>query len=337
MSSFWEISLCDEQDDRWAPRQEVRFQPVRDRYGPRLALVFGNHSPGGICPYYRGELCDHCDIGAGEGVAFDHAMNQRRLAWFAAQYGSRLDSIRHMVLYNSGSVLNPREMPADLLDEIVGFVRELPAVRVISLDSREAYITAKTMRRILVVAGDRVTVRPILGLESSDDRIRNDILRKAMPRAAIVRVFRELGKLAAEYANSRNGLDVNILIGGPGTSPSTAVADAVGSALFALQAGSEHGVRVDLNLHPYYIGARGRARFPDHERCSIATTTAAACEIARLVQSTKALTNIFIGWQDEGHDYEQFERALELERGLAALDQFNQTNEPEGLLESQLT
>ena len=236
MPSFWEIALSDEHDNEYAPRPEMRFEPVRDRYGPRLALVFGNHAPGGICPYYAGELCGHCDIGAGEGVAFDQAMNRHRIAWFTANYRPLLDSISHLVLFNSGSVLNPREMPPDLLDEIVEFARSLPAVRVISLDSREAFITPKTLRRILPVAGDRIAVRPILGLESSDDHIRNDILQKAMPRTAIMRVLRELGTLAAEFGETRIGLDVNILIGGPGTTPDLAVADAVGSALFALQA-----------------------------------------------------------------------------------------------------
>ena len=45
-----------------------------------------------------------------------------------------------------------------------------------------------------------------------------------MPRTGITRVFRELGSLAAEYAEDRIGLDVNIVIGQlPGTTPETAV------------------------------------------------------------------------------------------------------------------
>jgi hypothetical protein len=337
MSSFWEIALSDEHDSGCAPREEMRFEPVRDRYGWRLALVFGNHAPGGVCPYYAGDLCDHCDIGAGEGVAFDRTMNRRRIAWFADHYRTHLSSISHIVLYNSGSVLNPREMPPDLLDEIFMFARSLPAVQIISLDSREAYIRPETLRRILAVAGESITVRPILGLESSDDRIRNDVLRKAMPLAAIIRVFRDLGALAAEYGADRIGLDVNIVIGGPGTTPDLAVADAARTALFSLQAGAEHGVKVDLNLHPYYIGKRGLARFPDQRRCSIATTVAAASVIARAVQSVRAQSIVFIGWQDEGHDAEQGERSLELKRARADLDRFNQTNEPRHHFESQLT
>jgi hypothetical protein len=353
MPSFWEIALSDEHDNsarvkarseprgstipRWVPRADMRFEPVQDRYGWRLALVFGNHAPGGICPYYVGDLCHHCDIGAGEGATFDHATNRQRMAWFADFYRSRLESVSHLVLYNSGSVLNPREMPPDLLDELLAIARSLPAARVVSLDSRESYIRPEILRRILAAGGERLTLRPILGIESFDDRIRNDILRKAMPRTGITRVFRELGSLAAEYAEDRIGLDVNIVIGAPGTNPETAVSDAAQTALFALQTGAENGVNVDLNLHPYYIGARGLARFPGHGRCSIKTTAEAAAQIAQLVRSMRARSSVFIGWQDEGHDCEQNERSLELARARAAFDRFNQTNEPGVLTESWLT
>ncbi|HEV3417751.1 MAG TPA: hypothetical protein VG056_13080, partial [Pirellulales bacterium] len=319
------------------PRPEVLFEPVRDRYGWRLALVFGNHAPDGICPYYAGELCHHCDIGAGEGAAFDLTTNRRRLAWFRDYYRRCLDSIGHLVLYNSGSVLNPREMPPELLDDVLGFARVLPAVRVVSLDSREAYIKNDTLRHILSVVGEGTTLRPILGIESGNDRIRNDVLRKAMPRAAIMRTFRDLGTLAKEYGPNRIGLDINIVIAGPGTTTLTAVDDAVGTAELALSAGAEHGVHVDLNLHPYYIGARAAVRFPDHRRCSIETTAQAAAAIALVVRSMRAPSGIFIGWQDEAHDLEQERRSFELKQARSAFDRFNQTNDPIAFPESWLT
>ena len=97
--------------------------------------------------------------------------------------------------------------------------------------------------------------RPMTGCETS-------VLQKAMPRAAIDRVYRDLGALGLELGPGRIGLDVNIVIAGPGTSPETAVEDAVRTARYALDLGSRHGIKVDLNLHPYYRGDRGAARFP---------------------------------------------------------------------------
>ena len=314
------------------PRPDIRFEPVRDRYGWRLALVFGNHAPAGVCPYYAASRCFHCDIGAGEGRAFDHAGNRQRLAWFRDHYQRKLDSISHLVLYNSGSVLNPREMSPELLDEVIDFACALPSVRVISLDSREAYIRPAVLRRILLVAREGVIVRPILGIESANDQIRNKVLRKGMPQAAIDRVFHDLGTLATDLGPGRIGLDVNIVIAGPGTSPDNAVDDAVMTTRSVLIAGIENGVDVDLNLHPYYAGSRGSARFPDHRRCSLATTVRAMSKIAELARSLAARSSIFIGWHDEGHDREREQRLVEIERARAAFDCFNQTNDPGSLI-----
>ncbi|MFI5459871.1 MAG: hypothetical protein ACHRXM_31000 [Isosphaerales bacterium] len=342
MPSFWEIALSDEPADGLnpgpqvgetsgssipcaVPREESVFEPRRDRYGWRLALVFGNHAPGGLCPYYAGNRCFHCDIGAGEGAAFDHTTNRQRLAWFRAHYQLHLASISHLVLYNSGSLLNPREMPPDLLDEIAAFARSLPAVRVVSLDSREAFIRPDTLRRILLILGNGYMVRPILGVETADDRIRNEVLQKGMPRTAIARVFLDLSTLAAEFGQERIGLDVNIVIAGPGTTDLTVVDDAVMTARLALISGAQHGVKVDLNLHPYYVGPRGSARFPDHGRCSLATTVRACSKIVDLVRSMATDSSIFIGWQDEGHDRERQPRHIEIAR--TAFDRFNQTND----------
>ncbi len=313
------------------PRRASVFEPVRDRYGWRLALVFGNHAPGGLCPYVAAQRCFHCDIGSGEGAAFDHITNRKRLAWFRDYYQPCLASISHLVLYNSGSILNPREMPPEFLDEILAFARSLPAVGVISLDSREAYIRPAALRRVLQCLGDGYVIRPILGLETADDRIRNEVFQKAMPRTAIARVFRDLSQVAAEHGAESVGLDVNIVIAGPGTHSETAVGDAVATARFALSSGREHGVKVDLNLHPYYAGHRGSTRFPDHPRCSLATTVQAVRRIAGLVRSMAADSSLFIGWQDEGHDRKRAERAYEIHGARTAFDCFNRTNDPDSL------
>ncbi len=309
------------------PRAESLFVPVRDRYGWRLALVFGNHATGGFCPYYTHERCFHCDIGAGEGAAFDLATNRQRLAWFQDYYQPHLASISHLVIYNSGSVLNPREMPREMLEEILTFAHSLPAARVISLDSREPYIKPEAVGRIRSRRRNAATIRPILGIESSDDRIRNEVLRKGMPRSAINRVFKDLGELAAEFGPASIGLDVNIVIAGPGTTDATAVVDAVTTARVVLIAGVEHGVNVDLNLQPYYVGSNGSAHFPDHPRCSLATTVRTVVKIAELVRSMAVDCALFIGWNDEGHDREHQKRHREIEQARAAFDRFNRTND----------
>ncbi len=218
-----------------------------------------------------------------------------------------------------------------MLDEILGFARSLAAVRIVSVDSREAYIRTESLVRMVSVLGRGIMLRPILGIETADDRLRNDVLQKAMPRVAIERVYGDLSALGFELGPGRIGLDVNIVIAGPGTSAGTAVEDAAATAQYALASGVRQRINVDLNPHPYYRGDRGASRFPDYPRCSLGTAVRAVSAIAALVRLMAADNLLYIGSQDEGHDQERRERDRDLACGRAAFDRFNQTNDPDEL------
>ncbi len=292
-----------------APPESERFLPVHDAYGPRLALVFGNQAPGGQCPYFAAGRCHHCDIGAGEGRRFTTQENLERLAWFQNHYADVWPDIAHLVLYNSGSTLNPVELAPEVLDAVVAWARTLPRLQLISVDSREAFVKSARL--------EELKVRPILGLESARESVRNEALDKRMSDAAIRKAFREAARAGC-------GMDCNVVIAGPGTT-GDGVADAVETARFAFALGDEVGVTVDLNLHPYYPSKRGRLRFPKHGRCPLPVAIRAVEAIAALRQPGSKL---FIGWQDEGHDQDQHVRELELEIIRTPFDQFNRTQDP---------
>jgi hypothetical protein len=299
------------------PDPRLLFEAVRDSYGLRLALVFGNEAPSGVCPFY-GKQCYHCDIGAGEGVRFDPSLNRERLDWFRRHYAALLPRVAHLVVYNSGSVLNPRELSDSSLQTILAFAASLPECRVISLDSREGFITTARLDFVLGHLRPGQQLRPILGLETQDENARLEVLRKKMARSAIEAVFRALGRHAG-----RIGLDVNIVFAPPPFQGPAARAEAVATANFALELSQPRQIPVDFNLHPYYPSQIGRQRFPDHPRADLD----AALETARTIRALTARigmeSRVFIGWQDEGHDQEPSLRSAELTRRRQAFDHFN--------------
>ncbi|MBI2922370.1 MAG: hypothetical protein HYY18_15055 [Planctomycetes bacterium] len=309
-----------------APPPASVFEPVADRFGPRLALVFGNAAPGGECPWFATGRCGHCDIGAGEGRAFAPADNLRRLEWFRARYAGELGEIAHLVVYNSGSVLNPREMPAETLAAVLDFARALPALRAVSLDSREPFIRAEALSAAASRLGPAIQLRPILGLESADDAIRDGLLRKAMPRAAVLRAFDAIAAAAV-------GLDVNVVVAGPGTTPDTAADDAAGTARFVFSEARARSISADLNIHPYYPSRRGRELFPEQGRCTLPVLRSALDAIQRARADLSPASGIFIGWQDEGHDTQQDLRSAELARAREAFERYNRGQDP-GALEA---
>ena len=284
------------------PADGCLFAPTRDRYGVRLALVFGNHASGGQCVYYAAGNCHHCDIGGGEGAAFTSELNRQRLIWFREHYGDVLSEVVHLVLYNSGSFLNPREMPTVLLDEILDWARSLPALKVLSLETRESMVTDASVRRVVDALGHDRTVRIILGLETSNDYLRNEILAKAMPKEAVRKAVAAIGVATAELGCQRIGLTFNILVGGPGTTPLNATDDALSTAQYALDCGRDANVAVDLNLHPYYRSVRGQLQFPTHFGCTPPMLARVAAEIAQRTVSVMPPCVLFLGTNDEGHD-----------------------------------
>ena len=158
------------------------------------------------------------------------------LAWFQ-EFISRIS--RQSATWSStirARCSNPREMPWEMLEEILTFP---PAhsgrPRHLARFARALYHTP----RLSVVSSrrDDITFHPILGIESSDDRIRNEVRRKAMPCTAIDRVFQDLRKLVAEFGPASVGLDGTIVIAGPGTTDATAGDDAVMTACDPLIAG----------------------------------------------------------------------------------------------------
>jgi hypothetical protein len=304
-------------NDPAIPDPRLLFEPVQDNYGTRLALVFGNEAPRGACPFY-GRQCYHCDIGAGEGVQFNTELNIRRLAFFREHYAAILPRVVHLVLYNSGSVLNPRELSGPSLRAILECAAGLPQCRVVSLDSREAYITAGRLDFVLdLLRGDQQP-RPILGLETQDDAARLVVLNKKILRGNVESVFRTVGQYGG-----RVGMDLNIVFSPPPFQGRQAALEAEATVCFVLDLAGRHGAPVDFNLHPYYPSRIGRERFPGHPRASLDAALDAARSIRKAVERSGQCSKVFIGCQDEAHDQEPAIRSADLSRHRELLARFN--------------
>ena len=176
------------------PQESSLFDPVTDAYGNRLALVFGNEFKGGRCPFYQ-KQCTHCDIGAGEGRQFNYDLNKQRLEFFKKHYAPVLPDVAHLVIYNSGSTLNKSEMSRETLKEILDYAASLKNCKVVSFDSREAYITGENLKFLVANLREDQQVRVILGHESHNDEIRIGKLKKIMTKQAIEKVLPSLGTL----------------------------------------------------------------------------------------------------------------------------------------------
>ncbi len=304
------------------PDSSILFEPVADAYGSRLALVFGNEFAKGECPFYTAKQCNHCDIGAGEGTQFMYKMNKERLDFFKNHYQDVLEGIEHLVIYNSGSTLNRREMSQETLGEVLGYVSSLEHCKVVSLDSREMYVTKDSLDYVVSSLREDQQARIILGVESQSDEVRIGKLNKRMTKKGIEKAFGIVGQY-----NGKVAVDVNIVFQPPELSGEVAILEAVETLKYGLELGERYNVPVDFNFHPYYPSKRSRAMYPDHPRASLEDSSEALRRMKAEIEAQGSNAKIFIGWQDEEHDQQQELRGVELEQGMPRFDRFNVTQD----------
>jgi hypothetical protein len=278
------------------PPEGSLFEPVASPRGLRLALVFGNESPTGCCPFYNVQ-CIHCDIGAGEGASFTSKMNQSRLAFFKEHFKEVLPKVGHLVVYNYGSTLNDKEFSPETRRHILEFAAALPAVKRVSFDSREHFVTPERVAEMLGVLRSDQSFSITLGFETLSEELRIGHLKKSMTREEVAKVFS-----AMAVGGERAAVEMNVLFQPPGITGNDAVAEAVATIEFGIEMMKKHGVLVDFNFHPYYPSIKGTKFFPDHPRAMMEHAIKALFLIIRMIKSESPQSRIFVGWNDEGHD-----------------------------------
>lgn len=285
-----------ERSNHIVPPPESIFSPVIGPLGPRLAIVFGNESPDGRCPFFTSQ-CMHCDIGGGEGLGFTPEMNLGRLEFFKDHYKEEWERVTHLVVYNYGSTLNPKEFSHETLIAVLEFVRQRPEIKRVSFDSREHFVTEEAVA--ILVAGIRAdqVASVTFGFESQSDDVRINHLKKNVTKEQVERVFSVLAT-----GSPKTAVEMNVLFQPPGVAGTPAVNEAVATVAYGLNLMNRFGVRVDFNFHPYYPSIKGSNAYPDHPRARLEDAIRSLILIARKINEDGGGSLLFVGGNDEGHD-----------------------------------
>lgn len=161
-------------------------------------------------------------------------------------------------VYNSGNFLNEDEIPLGAQSAIVARVRQEKAVRVLLVESRPEYITVAGLRRLTSSLGrsQPPALEIGIGLESSNDTIRERYLRKGMSRKAFERAVKLLGEAGA-------GLLTYVMLKAMPMTEKDALQDVVATAEYVHEVASGYGVRARIALQPTFVvpGTRLAAEF----------------------------------------------------------------------------
>lgn len=205
------------------PRHLAASSDIRTGYvngSPVKRLVVTLRGPG--CGWVtRGGGCVMCGHHAGttRGVV---PSPEEYLAQFRTEIGRySCDGVEIISIYNSGSVLNPDEIPPDVLEHILCDIRSLPSIHKVVLETRAEYVTGERVRRLRDVLGPGKIISIAIGLETSDDERRAFCLNKGCTLGEIAR--------AVEAARGLAEIQLYILLGLPFLTEGEAVDDAIRS------------------------------------------------------------------------------------------------------------
>jgi len=167
-----------------------------------------------------------------------------------AQFRKEIDrydmtTVKVVSLYNSGSVLNPDELPFGALKSLCREIACIPSISKVVFESRAEYIDRDKLLVLKDILGQRIMLTIAIGLETSDDVRRALCVNKGCTRRDIEQALWSIRGIAESQ--------LYVLLGIPFLTESEAITDAVESIRYAhlIGAGEIHIEPLTLQAHTF--------------------------------------------------------------------------------------
>ena len=153
-------------------------------------------------------------------------------------------------LLTLGNFFNDNEYSPELRGYILEEMAKITTLGRIVVESRREYVTAEKLYLALSHLRPDQTLVYSLGYESSNERVRNQILRKGVPENYLDDCI-DMSKEA--------GVDFSafVMIKPPGLSEAEAIDDAVNSAVHVLEKSARKAVRTHIAFEPAFVTSYG--------------------------------------------------------------------------------
>jgi hypothetical protein len=199
-----------------------------------------------------------------------------------------LDGVGEVDLYNSGSFLSDEEIPPEVRQHVLSRLGRT-AVRRVLIESRPEFIRPENLAAARSALGDK-ELEIGIGLESSDDHVRDVLVKKGFSRGDFERA---VGMLAVAGAR----LLAYLTVKPPGLEEQAAVEDAVASARYVFEVAQRHGISARAALQPVFV-----ATGTDLEREFLAARyrPPSLWSVVEVVRRAHGMGEVVVGLSDEG-------------------------------------
>ncbi|MBN1330581.1 MAG: archaeosine biosynthesis radical SAM protein RaSEA [Candidatus Heimdallarchaeota archaeon] len=225
--------------------------------GPGEALVLILNSKG--CSWGLGKEggCSMCGYSneTSEGITSAHLIAQVKTA--LDEFASK--KFQAVKIFNSGSFLDESEIPNDAQLTIIKTINSLTNVSEIIIESRPEFVIDKNLRKLTNILKDKIKLEIGIGLESSNDSIRNDNVNKGF-------LFSDYLKAVSIAIKNNVRVKTYLLLKPPLLTEKEAINDTIQSAMVAIKAGSRsisiNPVNIQNGTFVYNLWQNGLYRSP---------------------------------------------------------------------------
>lgn len=312
----------------WAETSTVNIQGLE---AIRLMAVFTTNG----CSYYR--KTGGCTMCGFNSRSIDPAIYKVRVADLSAQLEAIMShpdakSAGQIDLLTAGSFLDPDEIPRQFWYQAATRLSELPNLKRIAVDARPEYITSENLSILRASLRRDIIIMVGIGIESSNDRIRNELLNKRMTWDSIRRAVKRLG----DQKDKKLVFQAYLLIKPHPLSDEEAVADAVSSAIDVAEIARRAKIPFRIAFEPVFVGPGTRleedfiaGRYKPPSLWTIIEVVSKTMNQSEIAENPY-FDGVFVGMSDEGLSTGRKPASCSLCQGilLKAIADFNGTQRP---------
>ncbi|MCX6579062.1 MAG: archaeosine biosynthesis radical SAM protein RaSEA [Candidatus Aminicenantes bacterium] len=157
-----------------------------------------------------------------------------------------LAEVEEIDILTLGSFLNDSEVNPVTRLEIITRLSEISHLKRVSIESRAEYVTVDKIKQIKEILGKGKIMEFAIGLESSNDYLRNKIIKKGLSKQSFE-------KTVAKVKEAGVHLLTYLLIKPPHVSEKEAITDAVESAAYVFHTAGKIGVSARVAFEPVFV------------------------------------------------------------------------------------
>ncbi|MGD2086565.1 MAG: archaeosine biosynthesis radical SAM protein RaSEA [Candidatus Aminicenantes bacterium] len=229
-----------------------------------------------------------------------------------------LNGVKQIDLLTLGSFLNDNEVNPATREILLGRIAALNQIKKVLFEARAEYVTVDKLKVSKRILGDKILEFGI-GLESSDDYIRNEVIKKGLSRKAFEDVVKKVKEAGCD-------LLVYLLIKPPHLSEKRAIEDAVNSAAYVFEVARQYRVRARVAFEPVFICKNTHL---EKLFLNAQYRLVNLWSVVEVIKRTHEYGSIFVGLSDEKLSFDRLPNSCDIcfHRLRDAIEEFNRTQE----------